>query len=123
LPGLEPQKRERKSLEGEQGPGKAEAGAIQEEAHAQGLSALDSHHAHVSADMVAVDEQRCLGLVAFSIMLQPGNAFFYGAAKMRADLDVFKGCVIVNHGSLVRLKPEQQQKKYAAASSFYSICR
>ena len=53
--------------------------------------------------MVAVFEQRHLGLVVFGILLQPGNPLFDGAAKLGADFKAFAGGALSPPGKLLGL--------------------
>src|ERR1017187_3581433 len=74
---------------------------IKKQPHAQSLRALRGHQAHLSANMVAILEQRRECLVARGIRFQSRNPFLYGALKPRADFIGFIGGGVGCHGRLL----------------------
>jgi hypothetical protein len=74
-------------LQRDQRPGQADLGAIQEQPHAQSLAPLHGNQTHMPADVVAILQQGYLRLVEGSILFQPLNPLFYGAAKPGTNLN------------------------------------
>jgi hypothetical protein len=90
----------RATLDLDQRAGEASAGAIKEEAEAEGFGTLDSDEAQLTADVVAVEQGSCLSLVGGGIALEPRDAFLKGMAETRADLEAFSGGLLSEHGGL-----------------------
>ena len=76
----------------------ADAGAVKEDAHAEGFTALRSDEAQLAAHMIGVLDEDETGFVGGSALFEPGNSFLDGAAKARADLEAVLRCEALNHG-------------------------
>jgi hypothetical protein len=87
-------------LDFDEGSGKARAGAIEEEAEAEGFGALDGDEAQLTADVVAVEQGSGLSFVGGGVGFQPGDAFLEGMAEAWADLEGFTDSLLSEHGYL-----------------------
>jgi hypothetical protein len=82
-------------------PGQARASTIEKQSHAQGLCTLQSHQAHLPANVIAIEKLRYHRFVAFGIPFQPGDAVLNGATKPGTDLVAFIDGTIGKHGGLL----------------------
>jgi hypothetical protein len=57
--------------------------------HAPRFRTLYGHQKHLTADVIAVSENRQLGFIAVGVLFQTINALFYQAAESGADLESF----------------------------------
>ena len=78
----------RRGVDGARG---TDAGAIEKDAHAESLKALRGDKAKLAADVVRILEEEDAGLVVVGAALEPGDAFFNGAAKAGADFETLLG--------------------------------
>jgi len=77
---------------GVDGAGGADAGAVEEDAHAQGLKALGSDEAQLPVDVIGIPEEDDAGFVVGCAALQPFDALLNRAAEARADLEALLEC-------------------------------
>jgi hypothetical protein len=73
------------AVQGDQRSGKAGAGAIKKEAHAQSLVSLRGNQAALAADMIRIGEQSGLRLIEISSLFEAADALFNAATEARAD--------------------------------------
>jgi len=73
-------------------------GAIEEEAHAESFGPLHGDQAHLSANVIAILEQRNLRFIVIGVALEPLHAVFDSLAEARADFEGILQGGIVQHG-------------------------
>jgi hypothetical protein len=76
----------------------AGAGTIEEDAHAEGFSALGRHQAHLPPDMIGARQVCYLCLIPLGIALEAIDSLLDGAAKAGTDLEGFLEIEVVDHG-------------------------
>jgi hypothetical protein len=106
------------SLEGDERAGQAGFGAVEEETHAQRLSALDGDELHVAADVIAVDEISHLRFVVDGIPFEAEDAFFDHAAETGADFEAIVGDAVGDHGVLLITKICEAEKLISNLASW-----